>query len=166
MTGDPGAVPPQRPSLIVVRPGTGTRRSTGPEVPPPAPVPEDGTAVPAAVSTVAPITMPERVGTAIAGTVRELWLHPDRLGHALWHGAPSTMAGHRDYVKSRAWVPAEMTGKSQRFLIAAGVAYHLVIARPLKAAAKTVDAAADRPLRLLGLAIFVIVLFVLLSAYL
>jgi hypothetical protein len=76
------------------------------------------------------------------------------------------MAGHRDYIKSRAWVPAEMTGRPEKAVILAGVLYHLIIARPLKAAAKTVDAAADRPLRLLGLLLFVIVLSVLLARYL
>lgn len=107
-----------------------------------------------------------RAGNAVVRTVRELWLHPDRLLYVMWHGKPESMAEHRAYMKSRAWVPPGMDGKPEKAVIGAGLFYHLIIARPLKAAAKTVDAAADRPLRLLCLAAFVIVLFVLLARYL
>jgi hypothetical protein len=106
-----------------------------------------------------------RAGSAIAETIRELWLHPDRLLYVMWHGKPESMAEHRAYMKSRAWVPPEMTGGAEKAVIGAGLFYHLLIARPLKAAAKTVDAAADRPLRLLCLAVFVTVLIVLLARY-
>jgi hypothetical protein len=121
---------------------------------------------------VVPVTVPERVtaaakraGTAALEAVRELWLHPGRLLHVMWHGKPESMAEHSAYIQSAAWVPEEMTGRPAKFLIAAGIAYHLIIARPLKAVAKTVDAAADRPLRLLCLAVLVIALIVLLARY-
>ena len=173
MTSDTGAAP-QRTPLSVVR-GTGT--GTGGAAPLPAPVPADGTEVgtpvPAAVSTPVPLTVAERAGTAArraadgtANVVRELWLHPDRLLHVMWHGKPESMAEHRAYIKSRAWVPPGMDGKPESAAIGAGLFYHLIVARPLKAAAKSVDAAADRPLRLLGLAVFVTVLIVLLARYL
>ena len=153
------ADPVARPLRIVTAPGSGdVTGAPGSEAEAvavvPMPVTERGRAT------------ARRAGSAVARTAGELWLHPDRLGHALWHGSPSTMAGHRDYIKSRAWVPAEMTGRPEKAVILAGVLYHLIIARPLKAAAKTVDAAADRPLRLLGLLLFVIVLSVLLARYL
>ena len=51
-----------------------------------------------------------RAGSAIAEAVRELWLHPDRLLYVMWHGKPESMAEHRAYMKSRAWVPPGMDG--------------------------------------------------------
>jgi len=117
---------------------------------------------------VVPMTAQERAGVALrhrAGVVisaaRELWLHPDRLIHSLWHGRPESAAGHFAYMQSRAWVPPEMTGRKAAFVTWAGFAYHVLIAWPLKCAAKLVDASASRPLRLLCLAVPVItVLFV------
>ena len=41
-------------------------------------------------------------------------------------------------------------------IVALGVGYHLVIARPLKTACLIVSASADRPLRLTGLIAFLI----------
>ena len=115
-----------------------------------------------------PMSPPARAGVAMkrarAGAmeaVRELWLHPDRLLYVLWHGKPESLSEHRAYMKSRAWVPPEMTGGPEKAVIGAGLFYHLLIARPLKAAAKTVDAAADRPLRLLALAALVLALLVI-----
>ena len=145
-------------------PSTGTEPGTERTPLRPAPVPAASTkaAVPVPAG-VRPVTVPERVGTAVAETVRELWLHPDRLLYVLWHGKPESMAEHRAYMKSRAWVPPEMTGGAEKAVTVAGLFYHLLIARPLKAAAKTVDAAADRPLRLLGLAVFVLALLVILA---
>ena len=83
----------------------------------------------------------------------QLWLNPGRLGHSLYNGKPGSLAEHRAYMKSRAWVPPELDGKPATFIAGAGIGYHLLVARPLKAAALTVSAAADRPLRLTGLII-------------
>jgi hypothetical protein len=111
------------------------------------------------------MSVPERTRLAVAGwagTAAEgagqLWLHPDRVIHSLWHGKPASMAEHRAYMKSRAWVPPELTGKPAAVIAWAGILYHLLIARPLKAVARTVDVAADRPLRLLMLIVFVLIL--------
>jgi hypothetical protein len=89
----------------------------------------------------------------------QLWLHPGRVVYVLWHGKPESMAEHRAYVKSREWVPEELRGhRPGGFIAAAGIVYHLAIARPVKAAARIVDAAAERPLRLLMLAVLVFAL--------
>lgn len=90
----------------------------------------------------------------------QMFFHPDRVLYVLWHGRPETMAEHRAYIKSRAWVPEELTGKWRTTVVFAGVVYHVTIARPVKAMARTVDAAAERPLRLTLLAAFVIALAV------
>jgi hypothetical protein len=138
----------------------------GGTVPPSSAAPEPGTSaalVPGASA--APLTVADRAGGAarrVAGAAAELWLHPDRLVHSVWHGRPGSMADHRAYVKSRAWVPPEMTGNPEKAVVIAGIAYHLVIARPLKLAAKTLDASADRPLRLFGLIAFLAFLVLLL----
>ena len=125
---------------------------------------------PAAVVPVSPATRTalavKRAGTGAVQAARELWLHPDRLLYVMWHGKPESMAEHRGYMKSRAWVPPGMGGGAEKTVIWAGLFYHLVIARPLKAAAKTVDAAADRPLRLLCLVLLAVVLVFLLARYL
>ena len=42
------------------------------------------------------------------------------------------MAEHRAYIKSRAWVPPELAGKPAAVIAAAGIVYHLTVARPLK----------------------------------
>ena len=115
------------------------------------------------------MTATERAGTAVryrarktASAARELWLHPERLGHSLWHGRPESFAGHFSYVASRAWVPPEMTGRKAAFVTWAGFAYHVLIAWPLMGVSQAIRAAAPRPLRLLCLAVPVItVLFVL-----
>lgn len=134
-----------------------------------APVPP-GTVPPSAA--LVPVTMPERTalavrraGNAVVRTIRELWLHPDRLLYVMWHGKPESMAEHRAYMKSRAWVPPEMTGGAEKAVIGAGIFYHLLIGRPLLAVANMLGAAAPRPLRLLCLAVFVTVLIVLLARY-
>jgi len=112
-----------------------------------------------------PLSLPERVRLAVAhwagtaaGWAGQLWLRPDRVIHALWHGRPASMAEHRAYMKSRAWVPGELAGNPATVIAWAGILYHLLIARPLKAVARTTDAAADRPLRLLMLIVFVLIL--------
>lgn len=115
---------------------------------------------------VAPVRVPMsaavRASTALRYHARELWLNPGRLLHSLYHGKPGSMAEHVAYLKSAAWVPEEMTGRPRAFLAAAGIAYHVIVAWPLKLAAKAVDSAADRPLRLAGLIALAIVLIVLL----
>ena len=150
-----------------------TRQDDGPVTPQGGNDPATATATaPVTTGAVMPMRRAERAGavtrragSAITAAVHELWLHPDRLLYVLWHGKPESMAEHRAYMQSRAWVPPEMTGGPEKAVIGAGLFYHLLIARPLKAAAKTVDAAADRPLRLLCLAVFVTVLIVLLARY-
>jgi hypothetical protein len=136
-------------------PGTGTGAGTVPGSVPP-PVPGSG---------VVPMTVPERAGTVVrhcagkaSAAVHELWLHPERPVHVLWHGKPGSFAEHFSYVVSRAWVPQELTGRKAGFIAWAGFLYHVLIAWPLKAAAKVIDAAADRPLRLLGLVAFIVLL--------
>lgn len=121
-------------------------------------------------ASVAPLNVGDRSGVALraaagaaAGVARGLWLDPGRLLHVLYHGRPGSMSEHMAYLKSAAWVPEEMTGRPRAFLVAAGVAYHVIVAWPLKLAAKAIDSAADRPLRLAGLALLVIALTVLLS---
>jgi hypothetical protein len=126
-----------------------------------------------ALSSAVPLTAPERArlavthwgGTAATGA-GQMWLHPGRLVHGLYTGKPGSLAEHRAYVKSREWVPPELDGKAAAFIAATGIAYHLLIARPLKAGALIVSASADRPLRLAGLVAFLTVAFFLLANYL
>jgi hypothetical protein len=110
------------------------------------------------------MTVPERAALAgkhwastAANGAGQLWLHPDRLGHSLYHGKPGSLAEHRAYIKSREWVPPDLDGKAAKFIGGSGVVYHLLIARPLKAACLMVSAAAERPLRLAGLIALVLV---------
>lgn len=129
--------------------------------------PGTGTGVaPVSPAALRPMSPAARAGAAALEAVRELWLHPDRLLYVMWHGKPESMAEHRAYMKSRAWAPPGMDGKPEKAVIGAGLFYHLLIARPLLAAANTLGAAAVRPLRLLCLAVLVVVLFVLLARYL
>lgn len=132
----------------VLAPGTGA-----------APVPP-GTAPDSAA--LVPLSAASRASAALCRHARGLWLDPGRLLHSLYHGKPGSMAEHMAYLKSAAWVPEEMTGRPREFLAAAGIAYHVLIAWPLKLAAKAIDSAADRPLRLAGLAVLVLALIVLL----
>lgn len=146
-------------------PVPGPETGTGGVAPRPAPVPGantgDGTAVLAPVGTPVPSSAVARTGTALGYHVRELWLNPGRLLHSLYHGKPGSMAEHMAYLKSAAWVPEEMAGKPRAFLVAAGIAYHVLIAWPLKLAAKAIDSAADRPLRLAAFAAFLVLFIVL-----
>lgn len=109
-----------------------------------------------------PVPLAERAAHVVVKAAQELWLHPDRLIHAAWHGNPKTLAQHRAHIKARGWVPPEMTGKAAAFVTVAGIAYHVLIARYVKAACKAVDGSADYPLRFLGLLVFLAILFVLL----
>ncbi len=121
-------------------------------------------AKPEAVTGVLPMKPTERTRLAVAhwagiaaNGAGQLWFHPGRLGHTLWTGRPGSMAEHRAYIKSREWRPAELEDhRAGSVIVCLGVAYHLMIARPLKTACLIVSAAADRPLRLTGLAVFLI----------
>jgi len=182
------STPVTRPALVVVPAVTGPGSGNTPSPAQAGPVTQAGntgervteptagnaaavTAAPVAAGAVVPMTLPERgrhavahwAGIAAEGAGR-LWLHPGRVLYVLWHGKPESMAEHRAYVKSRAWVPPELAGKPAAVITAAGIIYHLLVARPVKCAARIVDGAADRPLRLFMLAVFVIPLvFVLLN---
>ena len=154
-------------------PSTGTDRGTERRTLRPAPVPAGSTEAVPVPAGARPVTVPERAagavrrsGTAVLNAARELWFHPDRLLYVLWHGKPESMAEHRAYVKSRAWVPPGMGGAAEKAVIGAGLFYHLIIARPLKSVAKTADAAADRPLRFLCLVMLLLAVFLILSGYL
>ena len=97
-------------------------------------------------------------GIAVNGA-GQLWLHPGRLGHTLYHGKPSSMAEHVAYVKSRAWVPPELDGKLAAFIAGAGIVFYSIAALaqiPLL----ILKAALDRMLRLTGLAVLLIALAV------
>jgi hypothetical protein len=162
MTTDPGPAP--RP-LLPLRAAPGTETGTDRAEPRPAPVPdvstEGGTAVLAPVGTPVLSSTATRAGTALRYHVRELWLNPGRLIHSAWNGRPESMAQHYAYMTSREWVPAELTGKTAAAVTLAGLVYHILIARPLKAFAKALDAAAGRPLLMLGLAVPVLILVLL-----
>jgi hypothetical protein len=180
MTSDPGAVPQQRGPLFAA-PGTGD--GTGRRALLPAPVPESstedcpesGAAVPAVASTPVPMTLAERASTAVryrageaARVAREAWAPIARFLQAVAHPEPETMREHWTHIQSRDWVPEEMTGGPEKVIAAVGLSYHLVVAYPLKAAAKSarfasekLDAAADRPLQLLYLLVPVLILVLL-----
>ena len=146
-----------------------TRQDDGPVTPQGGNDPATATATaPVTTGAVMPMRRAERAGavtrragSAITAAVHELWLHPDRLLYVLWHGKPESMAEHRAYMKSRAWVPPEMTGGAEKAVIRAGLFYHLLIGRPLLAVANVLGAAAVRPLRLLALAAFALALLVI-----
>ena len=89
-------------------------------------------------------------------------LHPiTGLFHDLAHGQPRTLAQQHAHIKNRAWVHPDLTGRPARINLAAGWIFHQVIAPPVKAAGKTIDGAADYPLRLIGLIVFVIAFIIL-----
>lgn len=142
-------------------PGGTERRNSAAPVPPPVPGPVPPCTERSSAALV-PVSAASRASAALRHHVRELWLDPGRLLHSLYHGKPGSMAEHMAYLKSAAWVPEEMTGRPRAFLVAAGIAYHVLIAWPLKLAAKAIDSAADRPLRLAGLIALAVILFILL----
>lgn len=111
---------------------------------------------------VVPMRSAERVAAALCRHAAELWLHPDRLLHSLYHGKPGSMAEYMAYVKSLAWVPPEMTGRWRAFFVITGIAYLLTIGMLLKAFAKALDAAAPHPLCMLAITVLVVALIVLL----
>ncbi len=136
----------------------------------------DASVAPVSPIGVAPLTVADRAGVALraaVGVARELWLLPDRFLHVIIHGRAETMAEHRAYVKSRAWVPKGLSGGWEATITIAGLAHYLIVARPLKAstkavkfAAEKVDQAADRAVSFYLAAAFVLVLFFLLARYL
>ena len=175
------ATPVPRRAFTIVRAST----EAGPAPVPPVPVlvPASGTdgadgpaAVPVPVVATVPMSVPERARLAVArqagtaaGIAGRLWLAPGRLIHVLRNPQPETMAEYRAYIRSRAWVPRELSGKSATAIAWAGIAYHVLIGHPLVAAMKAVrktaeniEVAAVRPLRLLMLAAFVTVLVLIL----
>ena len=123
---------------------------------------------PVTAGAVVPLTTVEWAATALrhwggnaASIATGLWLRPDRLLYILWHGKPGSIAENRAYVKSRAWVPEELKGTRAGKVIAfLKFAYYVVIA-PVKAVIKAADAATDRPLRVAGLLILIIVLLII-----
>ena len=125
---------------------------------------------PAMAGAVVPMRVAERAGSAVrhwtataTQAARQLWPPFGRALYRLWHPEPETMAEHRAYARSMAWVPAELSGRKSGTVIAvAGIAYHVLIGHPVKFAMKAVQKAAanidrdaERPLRMLMLAVFV-----------
>lgn len=153
------------PGVTVTGPGNAapdpvTGSVTGRVTPSPETPAVPGNAAPAVV---VPVPAVVRVGIALRYHARELWLDPGRLLYVLWNGKPESMAEHFAYMKSGAWVPEEIDGPSAKALITAGLAFHLIVAWPLKAAAKSLDAAASRPLRFAFLAVLVIAILLILG---
>lgn len=156
--------------LLVLPGGAGT----GDAVPAagPAPVPDPAVAGTApstdravlAASGV-PMTVPERARLAVRSAAA-VWEPYVGFARMLLTAKPASMAEHRAHIKSRAWVPPELNGKAATVIAWAGILHHLLINRPVKAAALMVGAAADKTLRLYALAATVVVLFILLSHYL
>ena len=132
---------------------------------------------PVAAGAVVPMQASERAGNAVrrgAGTAAriagEAWAPCGRTLDSIWHPEPETMAEHRTYVRSMAWVPPELAGKAATVIKWAGIFYHILIGHPLIAAmeaviksAKNIQVTAARPLRMLMLAAFVSVLALILS---
>jgi hypothetical protein len=160
---------------FLLRPGTG-ETVPGPE-PATVPLAQDagtspGTAVPAPV----PMSVPERARLAVtgwastaAGIAGRLWLPFGRALHPLAHPEPETMAQHRAYIRSAAWVPPELAGTPATVIRLAGTAYHVMIGHPLKASMKSavkvaqnIDQAAERPLWFFMAAVFVSALILIL----
>ena len=157
-------VPPR--ALFVLRGGAGTGDAV-PEastaaVPAPVEASTEVQPVPASV----PMTVPERARLAgrhwagiAANGAGQLWLHPGRLGHTLYNGKPGSMAEHRTYIKSRAWVPPELDGKAAKVFGVAGVVFYS-IAGLAQIPLLILYAALDRMLRSAGLAVLLIALAV------
>lgn len=130
-----------------------------------APVPGTGVQAPAdgtgtGTVVLAPVPAPlKRAGT---GTLLMMSLR-DRLGeiaenqrrhrtfwHWVWAGLvsrPETLAEHRDYVKSRAWLEDYMTGWVRDFIEWENVLYGIFVARTVKFACQSADKVFQRQLR-------------------
>ena len=113
-----------------------------------------------------PLSAPDRIRLwvdAARRIAREVWAPCGRALDRLWHPEPETMREHQAYIRSVAWVPPELSGRKSGTAIAfAGIAYHALIAVPVKSAMKAVvkaamniDRDAERPLRMLMLAVFI-----------
>jgi hypothetical protein len=100
------------------------------------------------------LTVTHWASTAANGAGR-LWLDPGRLGHSLYHGKPGSLAEHRAYIKSRAWVPPELDGKAAKVTAGAGVVFY-TIAGIFQIPLLILYAALDRALRLVGLVMLLI----------
>jgi hypothetical protein len=107
--------------------------------------------------------------STVAGIAGNIWAPFGRALHSLAHPEPETMAQHRVYIRSRKWVPPELTGNPATVIVWAGFAYHALIGHPLKAAMKSavkvamnVDQAAERPLWFFMAAVFVSALVLIL----
>lgn len=111
------------------------------------------------------LTVAHWAGTAANGA-GQLWLHPGRMVHALWHGSPESMAEQYAYVRSREWVPPELGGKWAAAITIIGIAFHVLIGAPLGIVSRITGAAAKRPLRFLLLAAFLGAVFLILPNYL
>lgn len=169
------ATPVSRRTLTIVRAGTEVGSVPVPPVldagtgPGTEPVPVPPVPVPMPVLKRARLAVSRHAGTA-ARTAGEIWAPCGRTLYRLWHPEPESMAGHRAYIQSRAWVPPELTGKPAAVIAWAGIAYHILIGHPVKSAMKAVvkaamniDRDAERPLRLLMLAAFVSAIVLILS---
>lgn len=146
------------PGTDLVPPGT----EGGTEGTVPLPVPPAG---PGTVSALSPAERAQLTarhwGSLAANGAGQMWLHPDRLLHDMWHKGPAPMNGHVAYVKSSAWVPEELRGhKSGGFLKWLGRIHYALVAWPLKLLALGLSAAADRALRFyLTLAVVLVLAF-------
>ena len=133
-------------------------------------------AVPVSGAELVPLSPAERIrlwADAAARIAGEVWAPCGRVLHSLWHPDPETMTQHRAYIRSREWVPPGLTGWPAAVVAWAGIAYHILIAQPLKFALKTIvkaalnaDKAADRPLRFIKVAVFTSALILLILPYL
>lgn len=160
----PGTAPSTAPGA---GPGTETGTATGP-----APVPAAGTETGTEISTVIPLTLAERASTALQYRYRAATV-PGRPLHSLIHGKGDTLREHRARIKSHYWIPEGVTGRPESALAFLGVAHHVMIARPVKAAAKAarftadkIDQAAESILLFYGLLFLFAALIVLLAVYL
>lgn len=120
-------------------------------------------------SVVVRMTTPQKAGVAVRGYAAGMLTGPGTALDALRNDRAETFPQHRAYVKSRAWVPEGIEGTRAGTLLAVtGLAYHWLIAVPLKTAAKAAgfaagkaDWAADRPLRFFGLLLPLVIAIVL-----
>jgi hypothetical protein len=119
-------------------PGTGSADGTGTEVVP-VPVQRAGT------GTLALLWLREHAARAAENQRRHrtFW-------HWTWAGLVSraeTLAEHRDYVKSRAWVEDYMTGWVRDFIEWENVLYGIFVARTMKFICQSTDKIFERQLR-------------------
>jgi len=75
-----------------------------------------------------------------------------------WWAQPESLGKHRQYLKSRAWVPE---GHKGGFIEWGGVLYHILIARPLKAVGNLISGLPERPIQMLIALPFIILIIVI-----